>query len=319
MYQIERAGRVNGMVMKQNEICFEENGEHVRMEYLTFPSLEQTGIVNHLFTTRTGGVSEGIYASLNISFERGDDSACVLCNYERIGEVLGCSADHMTASKQTHTTNIRRVTAEDMGKGVVRERDYDDIDGLITNEKGIALVTAYADCVPLYFVDPEHEAIGLAHSGWRGTVQQMGACMVKAMQEAFGSRPEQIIAAIGPSICQDCYEVSEEVADAFKELLETKEAENILKEIRESGCYTHQDGRKRHLLLQGREPGKYQLDLWLANTLILRKAGIPLQQIAITDICTCHNPDYLFSHRASRGKRGNLGAFLMLREKAVQN
>lgn len=313
MVQIERAGRVGGMVMKQNVFCFEGADEQVRLEYLTFPSLEQTGIVNHLFTTRTGGVSEGIYASLNISFERGDDPACVLQNYERVGKVLGCDAEHMVASKQTHMTNIRRVTANDLGKGVTRARDYEDIDGLVTDEKGIALVTAYADCVPLYFVDPEHDAIGLAHSGWRGTVQQMGACMVRKMQQEFGSCPEKLIAAIGPSICQECYEVSEEVADAFEELLKEEPVEKILKEIQESGCYAHDDGAERRVLLPGKEPGKYQLDLWLANAIILRKAGIPLEQIAITDICTCHNPEYLFSHRASHGKRGNLGAFLMLK------
>lgn len=319
MYQIERIGRADGMVLKQNVFCFKEGETSVEMEYLTFPSLEQTGIVNHLFTTRMGGVSKGIYASLNISFERGDDPADVLRNYERVGRVMGCNPDHMVASRQTHTTNIRCVTAHDIGKGVTGARDYDDIDGLITDERGIALVTAYADCVPLYFVDPEHEAIGLAHSGWRGTVQQMGACMVRAMQEQFGTRPEKLIAAIGPSICQDCYEVSEEVANAFRELLQLEGVTDILREIRESGCYAHHDGKEHLVLKPGKESGKYQLDLWLVNTMILRRAGIPLQQIAITDICTCHNPAYLFSHRASHGKRGNLGAFLMLKGEKSKN
>lgn len=318
MYPIERADRNGGMVIKQNVFCFEEEGNSVEMEYLTFPALEKTGIVNHLFTTRTGGVSEGIYSSLNISFERGDNPEHVLCNYERIARVMGCSADHMVASRQTHTTNIRRVSAQDMGKGVTRMRDYDDIDGLITNEKGIALVTAFADCVPLYFVDPEHEAVGLAHSGWRGTVQQMGACMVRAMQEQFGSRPEKLISAIGPSICQECYEVSAEVAEVFEEVFQSgtfgDSFAEIMEEIHRSGCYDYHDGCERKILVPGKEPGKYQLDLWLANAVILRKAGIPLNQISITDICTCHNPEYLFSHRASQGKRGNLGALLMLKE-----
>lgn len=309
-YLCQRINRQDGPVLKQNIFSFEEDGGLVRMEYLTFPLLERTGMVKHLFTTRTGGVSEGMYASMNLSFDRGDDPARVLKNYERVGKALGCSVDAMTLSRQTHTTNIRRVTAQDRGKGVVKPRDYDNIDGLITKEKGIALVTVYADCVPLYFVDPEKKAIGLAHSGWRGTVQQMGACMVKAMQEHFGSRPESLLAAIGPSICRDCYEVSEEVADSFEELL--RSSGDILEEIQKCGRFTSPGTAAHRVVEPGGKPGKYQLDLWLANAVILRKAGIPLEQITMTDICTCHNPDYLFSHRASQGKRGNLGAFLML-------
>lgn len=303
MYQINRAGRVKGPVLRQNQCG--------NLEYLTFPLLEQTGCVEHLFSTRLGGVSEGMFATMNLSFSRGDDPQNVLENYRRIGNVLGVSIEDMVTSKQTHTTNIRLVRAEDKGKGIVRPLDYDDVDGLITQEKGIVLVTSYADCVPLYFVDPVKQAIGLAHSGWRGTVQQMGASMVKAMGEQFGSRPEYLVAAVGPSICQDCYEVSEEVAEAFREMLVG--TDELLQEIHESGCYDH--GRPfRQVIEKGKEPGKYQLDLWLANLLILRRAGIPLSQIEVTDICTCHNPEYLFSHRASQGKRGALEAFLMLRE-----
>ena len=128
------------------------------------------------------------------------------------------SPEHMVASKQTQTTNIHLVTKADAGNGITRPSVYDDIDGLATDIPEIALVTFYADCVPLYFVDPVHRAIGLAHSGWRGTVAGMGACMVRYMQEHFNSRPEELVAAIGPSICVDCYEVSEEVAEQFKNL-----------------------------------------------------------------------------------------------------
>lgn len=312
MVQLERARRKNGRVMEQHTAEFEENGQRVELEYLTFPLLERTGIVRHLFTTRTGGVSEGCFASLNLSFDRGDDPERVLRNYERVGRVLGCGTDHMVASKQTHTTNIRHVTGRDCGKGVVKPRDYENIDGLITSERGIALVTFFADCVPLYFVDPVRKAIGLAHSGWRGTARQMGACMVRAMQEQFGSRPEELTAAIGPSICQDCYEVDGEVADSFAELLAAPGTEEMLEEICAGGYCAGSAGAEIRILKPLAEPGKYQLDLWLANLLILRRAGVLPEHMAVTDICTCHNPAYLFSHRASRGKRGNLGAFLML-------
>lgn len=259
------------------------------LEYLVFPKLEETGVVEHLFTTRTGGISSGIYSTMNLSFSRGDDPECVSENYRRIGEVLKVEPGHMVASKQTHTTNIHLVTEEDLGNGITRPSTYDDIDGLATDIPGIALATFFADCVPLYFVDPVHKAIGLAHSGWRGTVAGMGACMVQFMQEHFQSDPRDLVAAVGPSICVDCYEVSEEVAEQFRE------------------------GFPEEVLQKGKAPGKYQLDLWKANESILLKAGILPEHLSVTDVCTCHNPEYLFSHRASHGRRGNLAAFLMLK------
>lgn len=302
MFQIKRANRASGPVLQQNQL-----GE---LEYLTFPLLEQTGCVKHLFSTRLGGVSEGIFGTLNLGFNRGDAPENVLENYRRVAKVLGVNVEDMVASKQTHTVNIRTVTAEDKGKGIVKPLDYDNVDGLITKEKGLVLVTSYADCVPLYFVDPVKQVIGLAHSGWRGTVQQMGAHMVTAMAEQFGCCPTDLVAAIGPSICQECYEVSEEVAEAFREILIGTEA--VVQEIYDSGNYGDSI-TDRQVLEPGKAPGKYQLDLWLANLIILRKAGIPLRQISVTDICTCHNPAYLFSHRASGGQRGSLEAFLMLK------
>ena len=307
MYLIEREPRTNGEVLRQRADSWQDGEEQVQLEYLTFPMLEQLPGIRHLFTTRTGGVSNGMYQSMNLSFTRGDDPASVLHNYERIAHVLHCGIEDMVASKQTHTTNIRRVTGEDRGKGIIKPRDYDEVDGLVTDETNIVLVTYYADCVPLYFVDPVHGAIGLAHSGWRGTVQQMGRCMVERMGQEFGSVPQDIYAAIGPSICQDCYEVSKEVADAFRCL---ESCQDTLNEIQKSGIYDSPAKGKRCILKEGKIPGKYQLDLWLANLVILHESGIPLSQIQVTDLCTCHNPEYLFSHRASQGRRGNLAAFL---------
>lgn len=281
MYQLIRSKHGD-----KNSIQQRQAGE---LEYLVFPKLEETGVVKHLFTTRTGGVSSGIYATMNLSFSRGDDPLNVMENYRRIGEVLETDPEHMVASRQTHTTNIHAVTEKDCGNGIGRASSYEDIDGLVTDVPGIALVTYYADCVPLYFVDPVHRAIGLAHSGWRGTVAGMAACMVLYMQEHFHSRPEELVTAIGPSICADCYEIGEDVAEQFRG--------HFLEKV----------------LQKGKTPGKYQLDLWQANRSILLNAGVLPEHIAVTDVCTCHNPEYLFSHRASHGQRGNLAAFLMLK------
>ncbi len=268
-------------------------------QYLTFPAIEKTGVVRHLMSTRLGGVSEGDLWSMNVSFSRGDKPENVNENICRIAGALGCSTGDFVFSDQTHTTNIRHVTAADKGKGILRPRDYADVDGLITEEPGIVLSTFYADCVPLLFVDPVKKAIGLSHSGWKGTAGGMGRKTVEAMEKAFGSRPEDILAGIGPSICQDCYEVSQDVAEAFRILFSREEMKRV-------------QSIKEEQILLDKKNGKYQLDLWKANEAVCLSAGIRPEHISVTDICTCCNPAYLFSHRASNGKRGNLGMFVVL-------
>lgn len=262
------------------------------LPYLSFSSYEALPYIRHMFTTREGGVSKDIYESLNLSFTRGDDETAVLENYRRVAQALGTSIDHIVTSDQTHTTNVRPVGKEDLGKGITRPRDYKDVDGMITDQPGVLLATFYADCVPLYFVDPVHKAIGLSHSGWRGTVGRMGQATVEAMERSFGSQPKDLLCAIGPSICQDCYEVSRDVAEAFIFAFPTHEKE----------------------ILQAGELGKYQLDLWKANEIVLTETGVLKEHIDLAGLCTCCNSSILFSHRASKGKRGNLGAFLMLTE-----
>ena len=158
-----------GLRYKDDSHIFDERGLD-GTPYLQFPLLERTGIVDHGFSTRLGGVSRGEFASLNLSFDRGDEPEAVRENFRRIGASIGVKCEDMVLSQQTHTTNIRLIKEEDRGKGVVRERDYTDVDGMITDVPGICLVTSFADCVPLYFVDPVKKVIGLSHSGWRGTV-----------------------------------------------------------------------------------------------------------------------------------------------------
>ena len=281
-------------IIKKTEETVLTVKENRGVTYLSFPILEDTGLVSHAFSTRLGGVSKGDFATMNFSFTRGDDRDDVLENYRRMAAALGVDRERMVLTWQTHTTNVRRVTEEDEGKGIVRDRDYRDVDGLITDIPGITLVTFFADCVPLYFLDPVHKAIGLSHSGWRGTVKRMGQVTVDAMKEAFGTRPEDIIACIGPSICGDCYEVGEEVADEFADAFHEK---------------------YHDVILLKKQNGKYQLDLWKANEIVLKEAGIKGDYLAVTNICTYCNPQLLFSHRRSAERRGNLCAFLSLKEK----
>lgn len=268
--------------------------ERKGVSFLEFPALSETGVVVHAFSTRLGGVSEGIFSSMNLSFTRGDEEAHVRENYRRLAAAVGFSCEDLVCSDQTHTTNVRVVTEADRGKGFTRPKDYTDVDGMVTNVPGLVLATFYADCVPLYLVDPVHRAIGLSHSGWRGSVGKIGKHTVEVMREQYGTRPEDLVAAIGPSICQDCYEVSSDVIEAFQKAFDRRYWEELF--------YRKSDG-------------KYQLNLWRANELVFREAGLSQEQIVTTDVCTCCNPALLFSHRASKGKRGNLGAFLMLKER----
>ena len=282
---------MNKIVYKNKNHIFEEKqvGEVLCLSY---PLLKKTGIVNHGFSTRIGGVSEGIFSSMNLSFSRGDDEACVRENFKRMAETIGVEPNSLVFAAQTHTTNVRKVTAEDKGKGIVYPLDYQDVDGLITNESGICLTTFYADCVPLFFIDPVHKAIGLSHSGWRGTVGKMGRETLRRMKEEYGTDAKDVIAAVGPSICQDCYEVSEDVIEKFKEAFDE--------------IYWGE-------LFYQKENNKYQLNLWKANEIILLEAGVPKENIAVTNVCTNCNSDVLFSHRATKGQRGSLAAFMALR------
>ncbi len=267
-----------------------ENQENI-ISYLEFEAFKKQSWLTHAFSTRLGGVSCGCFASMNLGFGRGDDAA-VAENYRRLGKAVGFDWTKVVLSHQTHTTNVRLVTKEDAGKGIVRERDYTDVDGLITNEPGLPLVTFYADCVPLYFADLKNKAIGLSHSGWRGTVGRMGEQTLKAMHEAFGTNPQDVIAAVGPSICGDCFEVGPEVVAEFANAF-SKEQMKLL-------CHAGNGDRS-------------YIDLWKANRIVLEEAGIPEQNISVTNLCTRCNPDLLYSHRIMGAQRGNLAAVLMIR------
>lgn len=260
--------------------------------YFTFPAFDELPGIIHGFSSRLGGVSEGCLSSMNLSFSRGDEPEHVRENFRRIAESIGFSEKDLVFSMQTHTANVRRVGREDCGRGLERPVGYCDVDGLVTNEPGVVLATFYADCVPLFFVDPVHHCIGLSHSGWRGTVGKIGKATVETMAREFGSEPGDLLAAVGPSICQECYEVSEEVIGLFRE--------NFAEELWPKLFYR-------------KDNGHYQLNLWEANRLIFQEAGILPQHITVTDICTACNPELLFSHRASGGKRGNLAGFLEIK------
>ncbi len=257
--------------------------------YITFPRLEGCGAVRHLFSTRVGGVSRGQYSTLNTSFSNGDDFALVEENYRRLCDAVKIDISHLVLSRQTHTNNVRIVTKSDCGIGYTRP-SFCDVDGLITAERGVALVTQYADCTPLLFCDPVKRVCATSHAGWRGTVTQIGRVTVDKMVNEFGCKREDIIAAIGPCICENCYEVDTPVYEAFKN----------------SGI------NLEGVFKAGKDKEHFMLNLVNANKNILLSAGVLEKNIDISDICTCCNSEYLHSHRATGGKRGNLAAIIEL-------
>ncbi len=291
--------------MTMNTINFKRTGDIQSLElrekngvyYFVFPKIEELGIVDHLFSTRLGGVSKGCYESMNLSYTRGDVKESVDENYCRISEVMGHGHNlrDFVSTFQTHTTNVKVITEADRGKGPLIQRDYTDIDGLITNVPGIILSTFHADCPPVYFVDPVKRAIGLSHSGWKGTKGEISARTVELMTKNYGTDPADLICAVGPSICGPCYEIGEDVATEFSENYTNDELE---------GC---------KILIKYPE-NKYRLYLWNAIRLTLIKCGVKEENILITDVCTRCNPELLFSHRIHHEDRGNLAAFLSLKE-----
>lgn len=279
-----------------NEIKYIRHGNSTHLHnkngviYITFDKLDRAGVV-HGFSTRIGGVSKGYLGSMNLSFHRGDDPDAVMENHRRFADAVGYDYRKLVFSDQVHKTDIYKVTEKDDGKGIMRDTDIREIDGLMTNVPGIPLMTFYADCVPVFFYDPVKKVVAMNHSGWKGTVAKISRCMLSRLKEEYGTEASDLICAVGPSICKDCYEVSEDVAKQFMDAYTKAQVDEIV--------YDKGDG-------------KYLLDLHRANYYNLVDSGVLPEKIDVTNICTCCNSDVLFSHRASHGLRGNLGAVIML-------
>ena len=254
----------------------------------------ETGL-QHGFSTRKGGVSKEHLASLNLSFSVEDAKENVLENFRRIGERFGKTPEDFVLSKQSHETKVLKVGMKDRGKGITKDRDYEGIDALITDEEGLILSCFSADCVPILFYDPIHKAVGACHSGWRGTKGKILQNVVEEMRKHFSSNPAEILIAIGPSICKEQYVVSEDLALSFLE--------------------DYPDvGENSSSPIQRISKDKFQLDLWDLNRRIALDSGIKEEHISISGYCTMENPELFFSHRYSQGKRGLQGAFICIQD-----
>ena len=255
-----------------------------QLEYLICEGIS----VPHCFTTRFGGVSTGHLASLNIGIHRGDDPENVLKNYQILGDELGFDVQKLVLSHQTHTDIVRKVGLSDCGAGVFGP-ELTECDALITNDPGVALTVFTADCTPILLHDPVTGAVGAVHAGWRGTAASIAGKTVAAMGREFGSRPEDIRAAIGPNIGFCCFETHEDVPNAMLEAFGP-----------EAGAFIRKKG------------DKYYVNLKEINALVLRRAGV--RQIDISTACTVCECHRYWSHRVTGGLRGSQGAIIVCKE-----
>ncbi len=277
------------MLLKSKTLTAHETNGVV---YYTFPPFDAVPFVRHGFSTRLGGVSTGTYASMNLSFTRGDDPAAVRANFDRFCTAIGVSSENAVVSAQEHHTAIHNATAADRGRGVIRERGYTDIDGLLTDEPDVVLFTQYADCVPLFFVDPKRRVVGTSHAGWRGTAACIGAVTVERMCADYGCKREDILAGIAPSIGPCCFEVDAPVVTEFQKL-----------PFYDEGCYKPVGADKA------------MIDLWEVNRRTLVEAGVKPEHITVTDLCTkCHS-DVFWSHRITGPQRGSLAGAIAITER----
>ena len=260
------------------------------LTYLTFNAWENDPKMVHGFSTRFGGVSKGDLSSLNLGFNRGDEEENVLENYRRMSKALGVSLDSLVLSKQVHETQIIKVTEADRGNGILTPNKWESVDGFYTNEANITLVTHYADCVPLFFYAPEYGMIGMAHAGWRGTVEEIGKKMIETWVKDEHIPASAIQVAIGPSIGPCHFEVDEDVATPF------------LKQFPNATYIQYNEASN-----------KYHIDLWACNKQSLMSAGVLEEHIIVSEICTCCYDQLFFSHRKTQGHRGTLGAFMSLK------
>ncbi len=260
--------------------------------YYTISGFDDTGLVKNGFSTRKGGVSSGQYSTLNLGIKKSDLREAVMENFIRFCRAVGIDPQNMVFSDQVHGDGIEVVDDNDRGKGLFRDTDIIEKDGLMTSQPGVALVTFYADCVPLFFLDPVYPAIALSHAGWRGTVAKIGAKTLKMMQDTFGTRPEECLVGIGPSIGPCCFEVDPPVMEQF------------------AAAFPQQSS----IINPGSKPGKYNIDLCEANRMQLVEMGVAEENISMASLCTCCNTDIFFSHRGDRGRTGSMAAVLMLNE-----
>lgn len=260
--------------------------------YWTIPAFTRTGLVRHGFTTRIGGISQGVYASMNLSFDRTFGVEETKHNYVIAANALGMRMQDCVIVNGNHGTVTKYVTQDNAGDGFLRPYMQDDMafDGHVTDVPGLGLIAIHADCTPVYALDVQHRAIGLCHAGWRGTVNGMITSLIKSMQSRFGSDPEKLLCAIGPNIGPCCFEVHDDVAQQFDDKL--------------AGFGG---------VAEAQEAGKSRVHLAHAAAFQLYRAGVRPEHTTMAHLCTCCNKQLFHSYRRDGKWGGSMGSFLQLK------
>lgn len=258
------------------------------LKYITFSSLEKYDNLFHCFTTRFGGISNDCYESMNLGMRVDDNLDNVLKNYEILSEKLNIGIDSIVKTHQTHTNNIRYVTEIDKNKLYNNDPGFTNVDGLITDKENISLFTYHADCTPIFFYDPVNRVIGMAHSGWKGTIKKIGANMIDEFTKKFNSDPKNIKIVIGPSLCQNCFEVDRDVYDIFIE--ENKDYKKFMYQ----------------------KSSKYYFNLKEINKYMLLEKNVREDNIQISNMCTKCSSHMFFSHRSQGEKHGLMAGIMKM-------
>lgn len=262
-----------------------------KIPFFRLVNLPGNGHVTHAIFTRQGGYSPEPFDTLNLSISVPDRKSNVYQNRTKAYRTHGRSNENLVHAHLVHGADVRIVSSQDYGQYV------GPIDGLITNEPNCGLTMNYADCSPLFLYDPINQAIGLGHAGWRGAVNNLAGSMVQAMQNAYGSKTNELLAGIGPSIGPCCYEVGEPVISAVNDSFSN--AESLL--------IGPSDNREK-----AREMQRPHFDLPEANQRRLEEAGV--RQIEKSGLCTACRTELFFSHRAEKGATGRFGVLFILGE-----
>lgn len=252
-------------------------------------NLSDASGVSHGFSTRAGGISPAPFNSLNLALTRADPIENVKRNFRIFAGAAGFKYESITALNHEHGTNIIRVTKKDCGRGLEKE-PFPFCDGLVTNDPAVTLVAMHADCSAVFLYDPIKNAVGLAHAGWKGTFYRIGQKLIEKMTAEFGSKPENMLAAVGPCICFDCFEVDAALAEKFKNEFGY---EKIAKE----------DNKKK---------GKARVDIEAALAIQLIEGGILLEKLSLMDLCTYERQELFYSYRRDGINTGDMASFIRL-------
>ncbi len=253
--------------------------ENHGVTFFKIPSIEETGLYRHGFSSRLGGVSTGCYTSLNLSRTRGEPAE-VDENYSRFARAVGIDAHLMTACHYEHGVNVVKAGASEAGAGVIRENDLPFCDGVVISDRSAAALTLHADCTPLFFADKKGRAAGTAHAGWKGTYGGIALNMIDGLNVPAGD----ILVGIGPSIRVCCFEVQSDVSSLFKE----KYGSGVMEE----------------------REGRQYIDLLKVTLMQLEAKGIPPENITVSDMCTFCEEKLFYSHRRDKGETGAMASVI---------